>query len=146
MNPVRIVLIEDNPGDVFLVKMALTDSGIDYRLWEFRCGIDAVRELCKRDGEDSLIPDAILMDLNTPRTDGFQTLQQLKQTARLSNVPIAILTSSQAHTDKQRAAQYGVTYIEKPSGLKEFLSVVGDTVKKMLAAREAGCGASSSGQ
>ena len=135
MNPARIVLIEDNPGDVFLVKMALTDSGIDYRLWEFRSGIDAVLELCKRSSEESPAPDAILLDLNTPRTDGFQALQQFKQTARLSNVPIAVLTSSQAQADKQRAAQNGATYIEKPSGLKEFLSVVGGTVKKMLETR-----------
>ena len=136
MNPAHIVLIEDNPGDIYLVKMALMESGIHYALTEFRCGVDAVSELCEPRNENSLVPDAILLDLNTPRTDGFHALTQLKQAPRLSGVPIAILSSSPACSDKHQAEMQGVKYIQKPSGLKEFLRTVGQAVKEMLALRE----------
>jgi CheY-like chemotaxis protein len=74
----------------------------------------------------------ILLDLNTPRSDGFQVLIKLKQTPRLADVPIAILTSSQATSDKHRAALQNVRYIQKPSHLQDFLATVGQAVKDML--------------
>jgi len=125
----QIVLIEDNPADVFLIQKALKENGIDYSLAQFRVGADAVRELCSADNP---VPDMILLDLNTPRTDGFEALRTLKETPRLSGVPIAILTSSRARQDKHRAMLLGARYIEKPSGLDDFLSTVGGAVKEML--------------
>jgi CheY-like chemotaxis protein len=133
MHPALIVVIEDNPADVQLIKMALQHKRIDYSMCEFRSGADAVRELCRPGDEGSFVPDAILLDLNTPRTDGFEALLRLQQTPRLSHVPIAILTSSRARSDRHRASMRGARYIEKPSGLKEFLGVVGQAVEEMLA-------------
>jgi CheY-like chemotaxis protein len=74
----------------------------------------------------------IFLDLNTPRVDGFEVLRTFKGTPRLSGVPIAILTSSRARSDKQRAATLGARYIEKPSQLDDFLSAVGQAAKEML--------------
>jgi CheY-like chemotaxis protein len=133
MKSVEIVLIEDNPGDVLLIELALQENGIPYSLTHFECGSDALARLCEPTPETA--PDLILMDLNTPRTDGFATLIKLKQSARLAGVPIAILTSSQAQGDKHRAAIQGARYIEKPSQLAEFLSTVGQSVKEMLSFR-----------
>lgn len=133
MKEARIVLIEDNPADVLLVKLAMKENGISYSLTQFDSGAEAVRALCAPAEEDALLPDAILLDLNTPRTDGFDALLKLKQSPHLCDVPIAILTSSRAHSDKHRAAIQGVRYVEKPSQLTEFLASVGQVVKEMLA-------------
>ncbi len=134
MQTAKIILIEDNPADVLLVEKALSESGIVYALTRFENGAAAVQALCAPAQEGDLLPDAILLDLNTPRTDGFEALRQLKQSPRLSAVPLAVLTSSRTRSDKHRAAIQGARYIEKPSQLKEFLHVVGQAVKEMLAA------------
>ena len=133
MRPAQIVLIEDNPGDVLLVEMALRENRIDCSLTKFEDGQEAVRVLCGESTSGEVAPDAILLDLNTPRTDGFEALRSFKRIhAGLAQVPIAILTSSRAHADKQRAESQGARYIEKPSQLHEFLSTVGQAVREML--------------
>jgi len=131
MSASQIVLIEDNPGDVFLVELALKENGIPYVLTQFENGTEALQVLCALPGND-FVPDAILLDLNTPRSDGFQVLIHLKQSLRLAHVPIAILTSSQAKSDKHRASLQDVQYIQKPSHLTDFLATVGQAVKEML--------------
>src|SRR6266446_8534255 len=103
MNPAQIVLIEDNPADVFLVEMALEENGILYQLTRFTNGEEALRSLCELEEKDAFVPDAILLDLNTPRSDGFQVLAKLKQFPRFAAVPIAIITSSTATSDKHRS-------------------------------------------
>lgn len=132
MKSFRIVLIEDNPADVFLVKKALAEGSVNHSLTQFTSGSEAVRVLCSPGEPDAPIPDAILLDLNTPRTDGFEALRALKETPRLAGVPIAILTSSRARSDKHRASILGTRYIEKPSQLEEFLTTIGQAVKDML--------------
>lgn len=135
MNAAQIVLIEDNPGDVLLVEMALKENGIPYELTRFKNGCEALASLCAPEmtATNAFHPDAILLDLNTPRSDGFDVLGELRQTPHLADVPIAIITSSQARSDKHRTSLIGgVRYIEKPSQLEEFLSTVGQAVKEML--------------
>jgi CheY-like chemotaxis protein len=78
------------------------------------------------------VPDAILLDLNTPQSDGFEVLAKLKQCPRLARVPIAVITSSNAISDKHRTGLHGSRYIQKPTQLKEFLASVGQNVKEML--------------
>lgn len=135
MNPVQIVLIEDNPGDVYLFEMALKDNGIACQLTRFDNGDDALLALCAQEEAKAFVPDAILLDLNTPRSDGFQVLIKLKQFPRLSHVPLAILTSSQARSDRHRADLQNVRFIQKPAHLEDFLTTVGGAVKEMLHAR-----------
>lgn len=131
MKPARIVLVEDNPGDVLLFEMALQENGIPCDLTLFNNGTEALRALSAPEGT-AFVPDAILLDLNTPRSDGFQVLIQIMQHPRLSQVPIAILTSSRASSDRHRAALQSVRFIQKPSHLVEFLTTVGGAVKEML--------------
>jgi two-component system response regulator len=119
--PPEILLIEDNPGDVVLLKYALREKGIEHALTLYSSGQDAVDAMTDQPAE-TRPPDMILLDLNTPKTDGFAALAKLMQMPRLAHVPIAILTSSRAHSDKHRAAIHGARYIEKPSQLKEFVS------------------------
>lgn len=131
MGKARIVLIEDNPGDVFLVEMALRENGIDFDLTHFDNGTAALRALGTSEAI-AFVPDAILLDLNTPRSDGFEVLIKLTQSPRLSHVPTAILTSSKASSDKHRAVLQSVRFIQKPARLEEFLATVGGAVKEML--------------
>ncbi|HEY3742752.1 MAG TPA: response regulator [Bryobacteraceae bacterium] len=132
MKSAQIVLIEDNPADVTLVEMALKENGIEHTLTRFENGEDAIRILCAGLPKVDLKPDVILLDLNTPRTDGFETLHRIRDTPRLLGVPIAILTSSGDRKDKHRATLQGARYIVKPLQLKEFLSTVGRAVQEML--------------
>ena len=134
MKPARIVLVEDNPGDVLLFEMALKENGISCELTHFNNGTEALRALSAPEAT-TFVPDAILLDLNTPRSDGFQVLIKISQSPRLSHVPIAILTSSRASGDQYRAVLQGVRFIQKPSHLEEFLATVGGAVREMLDCR-----------
>lgn len=135
MSPSCIVLIEDNPADIFLVEKALEANGVVCEMRQFDNGREALKVLCPPDGlEPMFVPDAILLDLNTPKSDGFDVLVRLKNAPHLAQVPVAIFTSSQARIDKSRSSVLGAArYIQKPSGLEEFLSTVGQAIKEMLA-------------
>jgi CheY-like chemotaxis protein len=130
MSTAQIVLIEDNPADVELVKLAIQEAGVKCEITLFPNGRDALKAL--EAPNLSFQPNAILLDLNTPRTDGFEVHLKLRQLPRLSQVPIAILTSSRARADKHRAALQGARYVEKPSQLQDFLTTVGKLIKELL--------------
>ena len=139
MSGCRVVLIEDNPADVFLIKLALKENNVVCELTVFPNGHDALNALCPDRGTEGtavtgLVPDVILLDLNTPKSDGFEVLLRLRGSPHLSDARIAILTSSQASSDKARSIRLGaMRYIQKPSQLDEFLSTVGPAVREMLA-------------
>jgi CheY-like chemotaxis protein len=104
----------------------------------FNNGEEALATLCPPEGAgpNTFVPDAILLDLNTPKSDGFSVLIRLRQTPRFAHVPIAIITSSQASSDRARVSRLGsIRYIQKPSHLEAFLSTVGQAVKEMLGAK-----------
>jgi CheY-like chemotaxis protein len=135
----QIVLIEDNPADVLLVELALKEAGIACELTKFQSGEDALLVLCPPIGTEAnaFVPDVILLDLNTPRSDGFQVLITLRRAPRLAGVPMAVLSSSQAPSDKHRIALQGTRYLQKPSQLTDFLTTIGHAVQEMLAERTA---------
>jgi CheY-like chemotaxis protein len=139
MRMAQLVLIEDNPADVLLVEMALKEAGISYELTKFKSGEEALLVLCPPigTGSDLFVPDAILLDLNTPRSDGFEVLITLKRTPRLAGVPMAVLSSSKAPSDKHRIALQGARYLQKPAQLTDFLTTIGQAVKEMLAEKTA---------
>lgn len=132
MKTPHIVLIEDNPADVELVRLAVREAGVSCEITLYPNGGEALKALTAP--SLSFQPSAILLDLNTPRTDGFEVHLKLRQLPRLSQVPIAILTSSRARADKHRAALQGARYVEKPSQLQDFLTTVGDLIKELLPA------------
>jgi chemotaxis family two-component system response regulator Rcp1 len=126
----RIVLVEDNPGDVLLVRRALQEKGIAAELTCFEDGQKALESLAQRDA-----PDLLLLDLNLPKIEGFELLTKIRSTPKLSAVPVVILTSSESPGDMQRTALLGAAcYITKPSGLGDFLREVGCVVEEMLLA------------
>ena len=126
----RIVLIEDNPSDVYLLRCALNERGIPFELRHFEDGDEALRAIV---AEPELKPDLILVDLNLPRREGFDILIRIRQNPRLVGIPVGVFTSSDAPRDKHRVALIGVErYIHKPPTLEGFLDQVGAAVEELL--------------
>jgi two-component system, chemotaxis family, response regulator Rcp1 len=98
--PIEILLVEDNPGDVRLTREALKDGKVSNRLHVVVDGVEALAFL-RREGEHATAvrPDLILLDLNLPKMDGRQVLAEIKADPTLRQIPVVILTSSQAEED-----------------------------------------------
>jgi two-component system response regulator len=124
--PIEILLVEDNPGDVELTREALRDAKVANRLHVADDGAEAVDFLFRRGKyADVPRPDIILLDLNLPKKDGRQVLAEIKAEPELAKIPIVVLTSSEADEDIHRAYQlHANCYITKPVNFPRFLHVV----------------------
>jgi chemotaxis family two-component system response regulator Rcp1 len=125
-HPIDILLVEDNPGDVRLTIEALKEDKLQNNLHVVKDGIEALTFL-RQEGEyaDAPRPDLILLDLNLPKKDGREVLEEIKADERLKRIPVVILTTSQAEEDILRT--YGLhanCYITKPVNLEQFTKVV----------------------
>ncbi len=127
---VRILIVEDNRADVVLVREALKDSALDFELLHLADGEQAFDYLHRRDGHAGAPrPDLVLLDLNLPKRDGWEVLNEIRANAELQCTPVVILSSSGNPADRARAARGDAAlYIQKPSNLNEFLAV-GKTIK-----------------
>jgi DNA-binding response OmpR family regulator len=131
--PIRILLVEDNPGDVYLLEKALQHQQINYELIGFQDGEQAMRALVD---DTCLVPDLILLDLKLPRREGFEVLRAIRGKPNFVGVPVGIFTSSDGAGDRHRAALNGAErYIHKPPTLEEFIDKVGGAVADMLLRR-----------
>jgi two-component system, chemotaxis family, response regulator Rcp1 len=124
--PIEILLVEDNPGDVDLTKEALERTKVSNRLHVVEDGEQAIDFLSKRGVyADAPRPDLILLDLNLPKRDGREVLQEIKADPRLTEIPVVVLTTSQADEDVCRAYRlHANCYITKPVNFRQFLKVV----------------------
>ena len=128
----RLVLIEDNPADVLLVREAIRETGLTV---ELICYPDVPEAISALANEADPLPDAILIDLNLPRGEGITVIQALRASGRLEGVPLAILTSSQSPRDLEQAQKLQVCrYIHKPSTLQQFMDQVGGAITELLGA------------
>ncbi|USZ73112.1 response regulator [Natronosalvus halobius] len=125
-DPIDILLVEDNPGDVRLTKEAFKEGRIDNTIHVARNGVDALSFLYQRDGyEDAPRPDLILLDLNLPRKNGEEVLEELKDDPTLRRIPTVVLTSSEAEEDVVRSYEkYANAYLTKPIDPDEFIEIV----------------------
>lgn len=133
----RILLAEDNDGDVFLVRRALEKRGISHELVVAHNGEEALAWLDGHSGEvhrDST-PHLILLDLNLPRIDGAQLLSHIRKSDWFSRTPVIVLTSSDSPKDRQMALELGANlYFRKPTDLKSFMDlgrIVDETLKSV---------------
>jgi len=126
-----IFVIEDNEADALLIESALSAKDYpQYDVTRFRDGFDAISLLLNRDRQ---IPDVILLDLNMPRSDGLDILRQIRETPRLTHIPVGILTGSRASVDESRATLIGATrFVHKPVVYDEFVDGVRRAVEQML--------------
>ncbi len=126
LEPIEILLVEDNPGDVRLTREALADAKVLNNLNVAEDGEEAMAFL-RREGEhaNAVRPDLILLDLNIPRKDGREVLGEIKDDPDLRRIPVVILTSSKAEEDiVQTYDLHANCYITKPVRLDGFLSVL----------------------
>ncbi|HEX9006021.1 MAG TPA: response regulator [Bacteroidota bacterium] len=124
--PVEILLVDDNPGDVRLTEEVLKEQKMRNVLHTVPDGEEALAFL-RREGKykDAPHPGLILLDLNLPKKDGREVLAEIKQDKDLQNIPVVILTTSQAEEDVLKA--YGLhanCYITKPVDLEQLITVV----------------------
>ena len=121
----KILLVEDNPGDVRLTMEALKDADVPNRLSVVRDGVEAM-EFLRRQGQYVAAPrpDLILLDLNLPRKDGRQ-LKEIKADDMLKRIPVVVLTTSRAEEDILKAYDLNANcYITKPVDLDQFTQVM----------------------
>jgi chemotaxis family two-component system response regulator Rcp1 len=124
--PIKLLLVEDNPGDIRLTKEALKDSKIQNRLDVVEDGEQALAYLHKQAPYEKVdTPDLILLDLDLPLFSGREVLEQVKNDPELKFIPIVVLTVSQADQDILKAYNLNANaYVNKPIDLLQFINVI----------------------
>jgi CheY-like chemotaxis protein len=129
----EVLLADDNPSDVYLIREALREHSVDCTL---RVVSDGKAVMGIVSGETGIAETAalslIILDLNLPRHDGIEILRKLRETPAFEGIPVVVLTSSDSPRDRVLANQLGATrYLHKPSSLEEFLGL-GAIFKELL--------------
>ncbi len=122
---IRVLLVEDSPSDVRLIKEALKETGVPVAMTIARDGVEAMDFLHRTELGLDTRPDLVLLDLNLPRKNGREVLAEIKGSVTLRQIPVLVMTSSRADDDvSQCYALNANCYITKPSGLPEYIDVV----------------------
>ena len=127
IRPVDVLLVEDNPADVELTQRILRDSDHPLRVTVAQDGEVAMAMLRKvGDHSDTPTPDLVLLDLNMPRMNGYEVLQEMSQNQDLNRIPILILTSTQAERDRLQFSNVSPSrYCTKPLPITRFNDILG---------------------
>jgi CheY-like chemotaxis protein len=120
--PIVVLLVEDDPGDVVLIQEAFEHNKVRNRLHVVGDGVEAMEFLRNGGGER---PDLILLDLNLPRRGGLEVLAELKADDDLTSIPVVVLTTSAAQDDILRSYQlHASAYVTKPTGFDLFIDAI----------------------
>ncbi|KAM3094249.1 response regulator [Phormidesmis sp. 146-35] len=124
--PIQVLLVEDNPGDAYLTRLALADGKMHINLSIVEDGVEAIAFLRRQDSyAQAPHPDLILLDLNLPKKDGREVLEEIKADQLLKRIPVVILTTSQAEEDIIKAYNLCANcYIAKPVDFDQFIKIV----------------------
>ncbi|MEI1375574.1 response regulator [Nostoc sp. UHCC 0926] len=124
--PIQVLLVEDNPGDAQLTRIALEDSKISIHLNVVEDGVEAMAFLRKQEKYvKAAHPDIVLLDFNLPRKDGREVLAEIKADENLKRIPVVVLTTSQAQEDILKAYNLAANcYITKPVDFDQFVKIV----------------------
>ena len=128
-----ILLAEDNPADIHLVREALADRAVAYNLQVVSDGEKVVEFIARIDRDSTLdCPKLLLLDLHLPKRDGEEILRFLRSSERCGLTPVVIMTSSDApHHVEMAAKNAALHYFRKPASLEQFLTL-GDVVKNII--------------
>jgi CheY-like chemotaxis protein len=124
--PIEVLLVEDDPGDVLLIREAFDFNKVHNNLNVVNDGEQALAYL-KNEGAyaDANRPDLVLLDLNLPRKDGREVLAEVKADERLRTIPIVVLTTSEAEEDVLKSYQlHANAYVTKPVDFERFVAIV----------------------
>jgi chemotaxis family two-component system response regulator Rcp1 len=126
LRPIRLLLVEDSPADARLTRESLKDCKVMVDMQHVKDGVDAMQYL-RREGKfaDARRPDLVILDLNMPRKDGRETLEEIKADPDLRRIPVVILTISESEEDILRTYNlHANAFITKPIDLEQFSKVV----------------------
>jgi CheY-like chemotaxis protein len=123
---VDVLLVEDDPGDVYLIREAFAHNKVANALHVVSDGVKALDFLRRREPyTDAPRPDLVLLDLNLPRKDGRELLGEIKADEDLRTIPVVVLTTSEADEDIARSYDLGANaYVTKPVDFDRFIEVV----------------------
>ncbi len=126
MKTINILLVEDNLGDIRLTQEALKEGKISNTLSVVKDGVQAMDFLYKNPPyTDAFTPDLILLDLNIPKKNGQEVLEDIKKDNKLKSIPVVILTTSSSEQDVlQTYANHANCYITKPVDFEQFINVI----------------------
>lgn len=126
VKPINILVVEDNPGDARLIKEVLNGNKIYCHLFIVRDGVEAMNFLNKKEEfTKSPRPDLIFLDLNLPKKDGREVLAEIKTDDNLKQIPVVVMTTSQAEEDIFKSySLHANCYVTKPLDLEQFVKVV----------------------
>ncbi len=125
MKPVKILLVEDSPSDVRLIREAMKQTPFAVQITVAQDGVEATDYLHQVEKELAPRPDLILLDLNLPKKNGREVLADVKSSPNLKGIPVLIMTSSRADEDVSQAYALNANcYITKPGDLEEYVNVV----------------------
>ena len=124
--PIDVLLVEDNPGDVRLTREAFETTDAETRLHVVRDGDAAVERLTRRDGDDpAASPDLALIDLNLPGRGGCEVLEAIRDDSELDRLPVIMLTGSEESDDVAQCYDADANaYLSKPSDPDEFIGLI----------------------
>ncbi len=126
MEPIHILLVEDNEGDILLTTEALENAKFFTKLSVVKDGKQAMDFLTKADGySDATQPDMLLLDINLPKRNGHQVLKFIKENEVLKHIPVIMLTTSSSPSDINQAYENHVNcFITKPIEAHSFIDVI----------------------
>ena len=125
-DPINILLAEDNEDDVLMIQEAFDEANLTNIIDVVSDGKQAMRYLRRQPPyENARLPGLVLLDINMPRKDGFEVLEEVKGDARLRHLPVIMLTTSHREEDVVRSYSRGAcSYVTKPIDFKQFQDVV----------------------
>jgi two-component system, chemotaxis family, response regulator Rcp1 len=132
VRPLNVLMVEDNLADALLVQEAIQMEGLDLNIQPALDGEMAIAAIERAEKDPAAAPlDAVLLDLNLPRVDGFEVLRRIRSSERLRRLPVIVITSSDSPADRREGANLGAAYFRKRPDYDEFLKV-GGVIRRFL--------------
>lgn len=126
-------MVEDNLADALIVREALEMEGLQLNIQAALDGEMAIAAIERAEKDPDGAPlDAVLLDLNLPRIDGFEVLRRIRASPRFRHLPVMVITSSDSPADRREGAQLGAAYFRKRPDYDEFLKV-GGVIRRFFA-------------
>lgn len=126
--PIHFLLVEDDPSHAELIRIAMAENAVSNTVDHVGDGEEAIKYLTKKDPySESELPDVILLDIRLPKLDGHEVLQYIKTHEDLCRIPVVMLTTSNADSDRLRAYEHHAnSYLTKPISFEQFHKMVKD--------------------